>query len=298
MQRRDFLAAIAASAAAGGLTPDPVAALEPGVVETATEDMDAYCARVDAGLKRIASWEPTAGTALVPAEREQLDTLARNAFQTMFLTGMLGDLPLDRQLHHGIQDRLDRAMPLFDEANGGMQAFLASRTDDDLARVQSALKEAGMRAALRDAIVSEARLSGVSPSRQRQLHGMLDDVTWRLAHQPPQLLIGEYLDKVRKAEDTDVEAESRQRKLIERLGEDAFWQAAEKSTRDKRIARGAKVMGIGLVVFGLSAAIVAAGAFPAVFAATVGVIMMLVGLIILIVGLLTPGPAPKPTGPS
>jgi hypothetical protein len=47
-------------------------------------------------------------------------------------------------------------------------------------------------------------------------------------------------------------------------------------------ARGAKMMGIGLIIFGVSAGLTAAGALPFVFVATVGAIWFLVGLLVLI----------------
>ena len=296
MERRDFLAAFAATAATvaakpfDAVSPPPVPAeLEPLPAPT---DMDEYLARVDAGLARIATWSPTAGASSFTGDRAATDALAQRSVQALFLTGMLGDLPIPSQMHPGMQDRVWKAMPMFDEAANGMTSLLTSQTEADLARVQTALKSANVRDRLVNSLDAEASKNGVSTARRAQLHDLLQHVTWRMAEQPPSLIVNEYLEKVEKVSDTDVGSEARQRQLAARVGEEAFWTMGSGSVRDQRISRGAKTMGIGFITFALGGAAVAAGAFPGVFAMTVGVIVMLVGLIILLVGLATSEPPP------
>jgi len=297
MQRRNFLAAVATTTA--GLAAAPLGAVPPVPAEPGPlpppPDMEEYLTRVDRGLERIGSWSPTAGAAKFDGDRAATDALARSSLQAVFLTGMLGDLPIPSQLDPGMQDRVWRAMPLFDEATDGMTAFLESRTSEDLARVQSALRAPGTTERVIESLDAEAGRTGVSASRRAQLREMLQHVTWRLAHQPPSLLVSEYLDKVERVADTDVDAEARQRQLAARVGEEVFWKAEERTKRQRRISRGAKTVGIGFLVTAAGGAVLAAGAFPGVFVMTVGVIMMLVGLIILLVGVLTRDPKSEPT---
>jgi|SRR5436190_5107606 len=185
-------------------------------------------------------------------------------------------------------------MPLFDDAVDGMQAFVASRTDSDLAQVQAALRADGVQQRLVDAIVTEAGRTGVSDKRSKQLRKMLDHVAWRLANQPPQLVITEYSEKMKRVAEADIAIEARQRRLAAQLAEDAFW-AADQSARQRRINKGAKTMGMGLLITGVGAAIVAAGAFPGVFIMTAGVVTMIVGLFILLAGLATSETKTTPT---
>jgi hypothetical protein len=286
LERRDFLALCAAPAVGGSAT----AFGAPSFPLPPPPDMEAYLARLDAGLDRIGRWTPAMGAQ---------DDLARHSLQAMFVTGMLGDLPVEKQLDRGMQDRLFRSLPLFDDAVDGMTRFLASRTPQDFAAAQTALRSPGVRENLIARLDAEAEQTGVSAARRAQTRGMLRQVTWQLANQPPSLIVGEYLHKVEKVAATDVRTEARQGRLAARVGEKAFWTLQERAaqttggtatvqTRKKR-GRGAKVLGIGFLVFagglGLAAAssdndlAIGAGAV----AATVGVVMILVGLVMLIV---------------
>ena len=317
MQRRDFLALCTAPAvAAGGGTRAFGAPYSPApsFPLTPPPDMEAYLARVDAGLERIGQWSPAFGGASVD-DAGTTAALARGSVQTMFLTGMLGDLPVDRQRDRGMQERVLRSLPLFDDVTDGMTGFLSSRTPEDFNRVQAALREPGTSGRLIAALDAEAELTGVSAPRRAQTRQLLQQVTWRLANQPPALLVGEYLGKVEKVTATDVPSEARQRHLASRVGEKAFWALQEpaapptvagtaKAQSTKRGHRGAKVLGIGLIVFAAGAAIAAttegdAAVGTGLVAGTVGVIMILVGLVMLLVDLSKPKPKPvdKETSP-
>ena len=297
MERRKFVAAFATTAA--GLAANPLGAAPPMPAEVPMlpppPDMEEYLTRVDQGLARIGGWSPTAGVTSFHGDRAATDALARKSLQAVFLTGMLGDLPIPSQLHPGMQDRMWDATPLFDEAADGMTAYIGSRTQEDLARVQSALRTPGTAQRVIDSLAAEADRTGVSAPRRAQLREMLQHVTWRLAHQPPSLLVGEYLEKVEKVADTDVEAEARQRQLAAQVGEEVFWKGDERTKRQRRISRGMKTMGIGLLVTAAGTGVAAAGAMPGVFVMTVGVVMMLVGLVILLMGAMTSDPKPEPT---
>ncbi len=316
MDRRAFLGVGAASGLAltappPGSTPPAPAIPRPGPVD----DMDAYLARVDGGMDRIARWSVTADHPAFTGDRAATDTLARSSIQTLYLTGMLGDLPIAQQQHAGMQERLWANLPLMDDALERMYDFLASRTDTDLARVQAALRGPDRVAErIADALDEQAALAGVSEWRRRQVRDTIGLAAWRLAHQPPALIVDEYQDKLARVDASDIAAEARTRWLASMVGERLFWVRAgaaggvvgtgaiadsARSTRDRRIARGAKAMGIGILVFAIGAGLTAAGASgdgdneglvgAGLVTATVGSVWFLVGIIILLVGLATPG---------
>lgn len=317
MDRRAFLQAtsmssltlahVGARAEAPPVPPVP----RPGRVD----DMDAYLARVDAGLERIGRWSVTADFPAFSGDREAADTLAGSALQTLFITGMLGDLPEDQQQHPGMQERVWAALPRMDDACDRMHAFLSSKTADELSRVQAALRGPdGIAKRVIDALDVEAERTGVSAWRRQQLRDIASAAAWRLANQPPSLVIDEYREKIERVDASDIAAEARRRWLASRVGEELFWSRADagshvttaalansaQSRRERRIARGAKVMGIGLLIGGLGVALAVGGengtGVAGLVVATVGAVFFLVGLITLIVGLATPGdPATSPS---
>jgi hypothetical protein len=277
MDRRAFVQAGAVSGLALAVAPTAAPAQfkptipRPGPVD----DMDAYLARVDEGMERIGRWSVTADHPGFSGDREATDTLARTAMQTMFLTGMLGDLPVEQQLHPGMQERLWAALPTMDEALDRSREFLTTRTDEEMARVQAALR-GPHRAAERvaDALDEQAELTGVSPWRREQLRGMVTLAGWRLANQPPDLMVSEYLEKIDRVDPSDIALEAKKRWLAAQVGERLFWARADaadgvvtphtlgdqpSSPRERMIARGAKGMGIGILIFAAGAGLVALG---------------------------------------
>ena len=299
MERRDFLAAFAATAATvaakpfDGGPPPAIPASRSRCRRRLT--WKHTCCALMTGWRESASLVRPRWHRASPGDRATTDALARSALQAMFLTGMLGDLPLPSQAHPGMQERMRQAMPLFDTAVDGTTSFpaLAPRTTSRACRHRSDGRRCASASSSRSA---PKRKKAASPHRDSPSSAdMLQHVTWRLAQQPPHLMVSEYLEKVEKVAATDVESEARQRQLVAHVSEKAFWALDERSARDKRISRGAKTMGIGSLVVVGGAIVVAAGAFPGVFAMTVGVIMMLVGLVILLVGLATLSPKPGNT---
>jgi hypothetical protein len=166
-----------------------------------------------------------------------------------------------------------------------------------------------------DALDTGAHTFGISPQRRLQTRVMMTQANWRLRHQPPSLVIADTLDKVDKLVAADVRAEAQNDWIAGRVGEQLFWEQqgqsdskrgwtimrpdkrrqatmthadSLRSPRERRISSGAKIMGIGLIVFGVSAGLTAAGAIPFVFVATAGAIMIIIGLLTLLVGLATP----------
>jgi hypothetical protein len=265
--------------------------------------MNAYVARIDAGMKRLDSWSSETWAPAWKGNRSEADALGRTALQSMFLTGMVGDLPLEGQLHPEIQARVEAGVPVMDEATERMSTFLRAQSALELGGVQRALRHHDAGPRILTSLDDVAGDLGVSPWRRDQTRSLFSNAEWRLRNQPPGLVVSEYLEKVDRLGDSDVSREARGQSLAARLADEAFWTAQDPVTRTKRqarIRRGAKVMGYGVLTFAGGAALVALGdggggengglIAAGLITGTVGVIMILVGLVILIVGLATPGP--------
>lgn len=285
-------------------------------------DMDAYVAGIDAGMESISRWSPCSTCPSYSGDPEAIDNLARKSLRTLYMTAMFSDLPIEGQQHPEIQRRIFDAMPEMDEATSGMTAFLATRSPGNLDDLQLALRNpANPAMEIFEALDRQAAELGVSTPRRLQTRVMMTDASWRLRNQPPSLVISETLEKIEKVVAADASDEARTDWIAARVGEQIFWQRQQagvaklisadeavddvaggssegakpdRSTREKRLAKGARLMGLGLLVGVLAVAGAAVTsehgiAWAFVFGATVGAVMILVGLLVLLVGLLTPG---------
>ena len=252
-------------------------------------DMDEYLARLDAGAARIGRWSTEDVVPVWKGDRAEGETIARTALQSLFITGMIADLPIEAQMRPEVQRRIHAAAPLMDEATERTTSFLASRTAADLSYVQLGLRDYDAGATILTAFDREAAANGLSDWRRAQTREIFAQAEWRLRNQPPELIVNEYINKVEKLGAADIPGESQLRALAAQAGEKAFWDhSVEKTLREARISRGLKVMGYGILILAGGVAIAAAGATPAIFVATVGAVTMIVGLIILLVGAFTP----------
>lgn len=296
MDRRRFLGVNAASAASilAGSASASALRLPERRPDEMPADMDAYLARIDAGMARLGEWSSAEQFPNWSGDRAAVDAMGRAALQAMYFTGMVGDLPTDGQLHPGIQQRIESTMPVMDAAVDRMTAFLRERPASDLAVVQAALRDHDAGARIISLIDDGAASLGLSEWRRAQTRTLFANIEWRLRNQPPELMVSEYVGKIERMVAADAREEAATQELAARAAEAAFWQVQAKSKRDKRISRGTRTMGFGILVFAGGAAIVAAGGVVGLFIGTVGVIMVLVGLIILLVGLATSEPKLAP----
>ncbi|MGH7613588.1 MAG: hypothetical protein ACREMW_06045 [Gemmatimonadales bacterium] len=300
MDRRDFIlnSALGAAGLASGRLGGTSGLHRPGHLDTPTPDVAAYLDRFDQGVGRIEDWSISSSFPDFQGDAFLLDSLGRKSMKTLYATGMFCDLPIECQVHPGMQDRMWAIQPAMDESIAGITNLLGRQAPRDLARVQSALRERpAFVSQVTETLDAEAARSGLSDARRHQFRTQMMQVEWRLQHQPPGLLVNEYLVKVDKVAASDIQAEARQRWLAAKMGERAFWQV-ERTKRQRRISRGLRTMGIGVLILGASAVLVAAtadgggaGVGIGLFGATVGSIFILVGLIILLVGLGTPSGA-------
>lgn len=299
-----------------------------GRMRSSDEDMDDYVSRVDQGLHGIESWNLAGDAGLDPADPryERTNRIGRKALSGLYMTAMFSDLSVEDQMHPAMQKRMLDVLPQVSETADEIEDYLVSRTPEQRRATAAILGEEGSVAETFFAALDEhAQASGVIAERRQQTRVMYDEIVWRLRHQPGDLVIDEYRNKLTKLDAFSGPEAGPKREQVAKAGERAFWEwqrgepdpamqrailalaedppAKVQSGRDvpedekegeagelpeskadkpHPAARGAKMMGIGLLIFGVSAALTAAGAYPFVFVATVGAIWFLVGLITLL----------------
>ncbi|MDX1493990.1 MAG: hypothetical protein R3253_08035 [Longimicrobiales bacterium] len=301
MDRRDFIKKGTAGAtgfAAVGAPRPKEAPRSTGTRPEQPADMEKYLEQVDYGVERISGW-PVADMLGTSGESSgSTEELVRKSMLSLYMAGMFGDLSVENQLHPGMQDRMWSASSTMDEALDEVTTFLQSRSNEELERVRTTLRDRpDVLRQVVGLVDEQAERSGISDPRRAQLRAMFNDVAWRFEHQAPSLLIDEYVGKVQKLAATDVEDAAHQRWLMAKIGEEVFWQAQE-SLRDRRISRGLKAMGIGVALFLVGAALVSLGDgdgsdsdalvwIGLVPGITGGSITFVFGLITLLVGLAT-----------
>lgn len=299
MDRRDFLrkGALGASGAmvTGGLE-EPGSLRVPRSSLTPPADMDAYVRTMDEGMARIGQWSLASSFPSFDPTVSDFDGLAQASMQTLFMSAMFGDLPLESQIDPRVQDRIAAAQHVMDEAYVGMRDFLGSRTPEQLEGVRATLRaRPDVLWRITRTLEDEAAQAGVSDVRQSQLRNMFTEVGWRLERQPPSLMVAEYLDKVERVASSDVRLAARERWLAARIGDELLWQAQEQSTRRRRISRGGRLMGIGALLFAGGVLLISIDGDGGVLAwiglipgVTGGSIAFTIGLITLLAGLATP----------
>lgn len=298
MERRDFLEKSSLLGGAGviSLASD---ALSPAVermralgriTPITPPDMDSYLALIDRGMEHLATFDLDQRLSVEPTGLERERELARKSLRTLYLTGMIRDLSTECQLHPGVQARLWAAVPEINDAVLSMTEFLSGLTETEKADLQAALRDDSNPAMqFSEALTDGGADWGLTMQRRLQTRGLVAHVAWRLRHQPPDLVIGEYLEKVEKVKASSGHDAALQRKLGARLAEEIFW-AGQEALPEEEEGRGTpwglKVMGIGLLTFGAGAALVGAGADAGLIIGTLGVLAFIVGLFALMVQLI------------
>jgi hypothetical protein len=287
MDRRGFLGATGASAMemAGKTSAGPLLGLpDTRRPDRAPPEMDEYVKRIDDGMEQLSQWSPSVDLRDGHGDPIEVQAMLRTSLQSLFLTGMVADLPLEAQIRPEIQLRIERASPIFDEATDRTMAFLKSRTPDDLDRIQSRLQNPAVGERIVNMLDERAAEAGISDWRRAHTRAIFKETEWRLRTQPPALLVDEYVEKIERLTASDVLREVRTRDLAARAGEEAFWQQTTANLQQNTaLGRGARVMGYGVLTFAVGALIVAAGAFAGVFVMTAGAVIFIVGIIMALV---------------
>lgn len=247
-------------------------------------DLDLHLSTLDRGLGLLAEAN-LAGRPTRPGDPAK-NQLTRDALRTLYFSGMLGDLPVESQIEPKVQQRLWRMAPEVDNTMASMTDYLDRVTSSEWADLQLFLRYRNNPAmVLAEELTDHAAMHGMSRSRRLQTRAIITSTALRLRSQPPEAVVGEYLEKMQKMADSDGMETIARRNLAARLGEEAFWraQAAAIRTESQGTPRGLKTMGWGVIIFAAGGVIVAAGAFPGVFVMTAGAVVLLVGLIQLLV---------------
>jgi hypothetical protein len=226
MKRRDFLvigSGAAGLSAAGCKTMSASGAF----------DMGGHLAWLDGTLDRISSSRPIGSQ--IPRGRpitrrqkvwiDDTDQLMRQSFRSLVVTGAYRDMPEAERGHPEVKQRLALVAPDMDASILDTTSRLERMTATELADVQDYLRkhpDTGMRIA--ESVGASAKQDGVPMARRAHLRGMFTHVSWRLAHQPPGLLVNEYTRKVRKAEARYLEHPELQRRVLTSVLDDGLYQ--------------------------------------------------------------------------
>jgi hypothetical protein len=252
------------------------------------------------------------------ARIEPNDQLFRGMVRTLYLTQTFRDLPEEAQLHPGMQEKMFRHMGEVNQTVSAVTEHLAKLDGSQRAELRERLRrEPQLAMTIAEAIDQQAAHASIPAKRRIQLRSMMAQASFRLKHSSPDTVIDEYVDKARRMTAQSGLQSDLALRVASRVGQDSFWQEQAKysSSRGSRayamntgaaptsaevppptphasssragfptMNTGAWLMGIGVVVFGVSGLIVAAGAFPFVFGMTVGALLFAAGFICLIVG--------------
>jgi hypothetical protein len=226
------------------------------------------------------------------------------------------DLPLETQLHPDVQARIAGHMDELDETMFGVGDLLASLSPADHVRVRDVLRDRPTLAMdIGEAIDNHAAKAGLSKARRRQLRSMMMQTAFRLKHEAPGAVIDEYTAKVARLKE-ETNRSALMLAVSERVGQQAFWAhqkrvaqapgaaepppprppvsvqptpmppptAAPATKSHLGLKVGGAMLGIGVLVFGVSLAFAGSGGNDAALVGvTVGSILVGLGLLVLII---------------
>ncbi|MDP2314388.1 MAG: hypothetical protein Q8P41_15915 [Pseudomonadota bacterium] len=180
--------ALDAEAAEGETVPAAITRLRRRLTRTETLDLDFLSVPPNAPPEAL--------------ERASIDaTLIRSSMRALLVTGAVLDLGEEGRAHPDTQRLVAELGPELDHAVEGSFLRLAALPDADRRRVQAALRE---RPEVAEEVAIElehlAGKGGASTARRLHLRSLLQQVTWRLTHQPLALVLGEAVEKTRAQE--------------------------------------------------------------------------------------------------
>ena len=254
MDRRTFVIGSAAGGAAllGGSLSARAETAPTGFFdgETVTAaDMNRFLAKLDGHLGRSRNKQhlprllPDLGARLASqpgsfsaADREDLvrgEALYQKTIRSLLLVGSMRDLPLQAQVHPGMQARVWGGLPEMSDALTGTTDYLNQMSGAeriDLARALREEPDLVMRTV--GAIDEQAAYVGIPHKRRSHLREMAKHVAWRFQHQGANAVIDEYSDRIEKARTTGPATfEDLTKRLIARIGERAYWSYEDRVRR-------------------------------------------------------------------
>jgi hypothetical protein len=227
MNRRDFLRHGALATAAVGAGGCATFNLQPPSDLFSVRGMKDFIDNLDGAMKQTFT-RPIPRVDEGGPRDEDAELLARQGLGALLLSGSLGDLSPEDQVHPGMQRRIRANAPLIDRAVLGMNARLQNLTPterSDVARELTDDPDLGMKVI--GMLDGEASAAGVPAARRLKLRTIGMQACSRL-RQSPSLVIDEYGAKVEKAAARQGDLEFFERQLAARMGHDAFLAHKEK----------------------------------------------------------------------
>ena len=232
--------------------------------------------------------------------------LAQRALRSMHVAGVWGDLNDAERQHPEVQRRIAAFAPEMDQTVVDLRNLLASvpRARQKEMRAIIAKHDTAMQVA--EALDTEARRHGLSLGSRTKLRRVAKEVGSRLARQPMELLLGDYVGKVDRIAARNGYELVAQTNAAAAVTSRLFWSSdgtetgqnepvAYEPTAAPEEARrgphpgvpvmivGGVMIGVGAVVFGVGALLSGSGSTGLV-TMTLGALVAVVGLIVLIVG--------------
>jgi hypothetical protein len=225
MNRREFLKATAVGlgSAQAGCATLPIAERQDPF---SPERMREFLGRFDAGLAAI-----DAGRDLrvggVPAPdlpgAEEGVAMAKRSLRALYAVGAFADLSLEEQAHPGVQARMGRMLPELERSLRESKALVEGMTPGHRAALQEALRrDPSIPVKLAEAVDDAGGDAQVSARTRRKFRTLTTQVSVRLRHQDPAVLMNEYVNKVRKLEAWSGTEAELQRQLAARIGREAL----------------------------------------------------------------------------
>jgi hypothetical protein len=309
MKRREALK-LGAGMAAGMALATTGCAL-PGVREVGDrlvpEDMDAFLKGWDEHLEGVeqarfvesyaAGFLGKPVSAELRGELAPSENLFRKMLHTMLLTQTFRDLSEEGQRHPEVQKRMLKHAQGVHDTVFAVSGSLENLDAAQRRAVQEMLREKpDLAMGIAETLDAQAAGAGITGRRRLQLRSMMTQASFRLSKSDPGSVIDECVGKVKRAAAPE-RAEMLAAQTAAQAGGEAFFRAQAAEPRQPgepptwreqpgggAINSGLWMMGIGVVTFGVSAAIVNSGSFPFVIGMTAGAVLFAVGLITLIVG--------------
>ncbi len=316
MKRREFLRTAVVGVGAAGLEAGCATARPPPERRYSIEQMDAFLAQFDRGLASIDRSERL-GPLRSPGNG-QGSSMVKRALRSLYAVGAVADLDVEDQAHPGVQARVARLLPEMEHSLRECAALVEGMSPRDAGLVREALRaDPSLPVQLSEWVDDAGGAAGVSARTRRKFRLAATHVGFRLRHQDPILLTGEYVAKVRKIEAWSGDDARFQRQIAGRVGQEVLladqarfraaqlrWAAlgadgvspdaptdavAQQPAPEKpgaaQLRAAAWCFGIAIVAGGLGAILASssAGAVGAGFL-TVAVVLLIVAIILAIIG--------------
>ena len=239
MERREFLKLGAAAGTIAACTPAPPAETPPAASEP-PPDMERYLAQFDAHMEAITTGTPLGDYQIEKvatravrrrigsAKLRERDALARKSLRAIYLAGTFHELPEEARAHPGMQARLRRHAAEVDHAVFGTKQLLRELSPREREHLRQALRrDPGLAMKLAETVDGNAASIDVPQRRRRMFRTVVRHASWRLRHQPPNLIIDECVEKVERVARRNGYDEELQRKIAAGVAAKTFWDAAD-----------------------------------------------------------------------